>query len=1145
VKVADPFDDTMATGDGVTRTLDAAPAEAAPAALGTVDRDHYEVLAVHGRGGLGRILRARDRRTGRTVAIKEMLRDTPGAELRFAREAVITANLQHPAIVPVYEVGQWGRGEPFYAMKLVAGETLEAAIRGAASFEARLALLPHVLSVAEALAYAHSVGVIHRDLKPANVLIGPFGETVVIDWGLAKNLADPDDHAPELPALPSDDGLTAAGVIMGTPAYMPPEQASSAAVDERADVYAIGAILYHLLAGRAPYAEADKPLAAVRAGLPAPLRDRCAGAAPDLIALVERAMARAPGDRYPDAGELALELRRFQTGKLVAAHDYTAWQLLHRWVRRHRAVVTATSLLVAALVVGGVVTVRRIVAEKRRADTALARETDANRRGHGIRADLHDQLAVRELDADEPQRALVHFAEAARTRGAIAPAARHQIGLAAAPVTPLRHAWRAHDRRTHVAIAPDGGVVVTWGSEDPIARAWSTDGRALGELAHDAAVTEVWFSEDGRRIVTAARDLSTWDATSLGLIHRARRTDADAIVAIAARPGTPEIAVADASGQIALWSVDAPAPRVAWNAHAAAIRALAFDAAGARIASASEDQTAAVWSADTGAQIATIAGHAAAVIGVAFSPDGTLVATCGGDPLALVAEARTGAIRHRLRHDAINLSAVMFSRDGRLVTTDEAGAVQIWDPLTGARLAAGHGRGRITHARLTPDGQGVVTGSTAGAVELWAIESGDRQLVLRGSPTPTSGIAMSDRGLLVTTTWDGYAMSWDVATPRAVVSLRHAARVRNAIYLGDGGRVLTYGGDGTARIWEAATGALLRTVEDPGGPILIGGVAADGRRFATGSGQAIRVWDAETGALIHTLDHGDGEVASLAFTPDGSGVVTAARDGVARMWAVETGTLRYATAAGPAPLYKVVISHDGAFVAALAEGPTSSVFAATDGAVQRQLATGHLISVDAAFSPDGAQLAIGGYVAAPGDDAVAVFDVAGAGPPRRLVGLDALLVMSVDFDADGRRLVTGSDSGTARVWDAVTGAQLAVAGSASELVLGARFAAQGELVVGVSEHGGVHAWDAATGAVVWSGQGHAGPVYRIAVHPDGRQLATAGEDAAARLWSLPRFEGGVDDLDQLVRCRAHWRLDGSALLPAAPDCDAHRSRHSN
>jgi serine/threonine protein kinase len=156
---------------------------------------------------------------------------------RFEREAAITARLQHPAIVPIYEAGTWPDGKAFYAMRLVEGRTLARAIDAATTLEARIALLPHVVAVTEALAYAHDKRVIHRDLKSGNVLVGAFGETVVIDWGLAKELDRPDVE--DEPTAPHH-ALTRVGSVMGTPCFMAPEQARGEPLDERADVYALG-----------------------------------------------------------------------------------------------------------------------------------------------------------------------------------------------------------------------------------------------------------------------------------------------------------------------------------------------------------------------------------------------------------------------------------------------------------------------------------------------------------------------------------------------------------------------------------------------------------------------------------------------------------------------------------------------------------------------------------------------------------------------------------------------------------------------------------------------------------------------------------------------------------------------------------------
>ncbi|HTM20787.1 MAG TPA: protein kinase, partial [Kofleriaceae bacterium] len=236
---------------------------------------------------------------------------------------------------------------------------------------------PNVLAVCEALAYAHSEGVIHRDLKPSNVIVGAFGETIVIDWGLAKDTRAGEEAAGVGAAASSSHGdLTMAGALLGTPSYMAPEQAAGDPADARSDVYALGSILYRVLAGAPPYdgKSADQVLAQLITGPPPALAERAPDVPADQLAIVDKAMAREPGDRYPDARALADELRRFQTGQLVGAHHYTAGQLLRRWLRRHRGAVAVGAA--ALLVLAGVSTyaIRRVVRERNAAEAARADE---------------------------------------------------------------------------------------------------------------------------------------------------------------------------------------------------------------------------------------------------------------------------------------------------------------------------------------------------------------------------------------------------------------------------------------------------------------------------------------------------------------------------------------------------------------------------------------------------------------------------------------------------------------------------------------------------------------------------------------------------------------------------------------------------
>jgi serine/threonine protein kinase len=317
-----------------------------------------------GRGGMGRVFAGRDLRLERTVAIKMLRAQDAALVARFEREVKLAARLQHPGVVPVYDAGFWPSGEPFLVMKLVLGRSLARAIRDADTQADRLALLPNVVAAADALAYAHDQGIVHRDLKPTNVLVGAFGETVVVDWGLAKDLrahrdgdaAEPaSDANADVGAAGGGDrgaapfaGDTAAGDVVGTPSFMPPEQAAGRPVDTRADVYALGAILYTVLAGTSPQRAtggarvapaALVPLAELEPGLPS-----------DLLAIVDKALSADPRGRYPSAFELADDLRRFQGGQLVGARRYSPLARAARFVARHPIATVVGVLASAALV---------------------------------------------------------------------------------------------------------------------------------------------------------------------------------------------------------------------------------------------------------------------------------------------------------------------------------------------------------------------------------------------------------------------------------------------------------------------------------------------------------------------------------------------------------------------------------------------------------------------------------------------------------------------------------------------------------------------------------------------------------------------------------------------------------------------------
>jgi eukaryotic-like serine/threonine-protein kinase len=308
----------------------------------------YRLLEELGRGGMGTVYLAEDTVLGRKVALKVISTGAADAETadRMLREARIIARLEHPGIVPVHDAGALPDGRIFYAMKRVEGERLDA-------FAARAPLPDRLRSfqrICEAVAFAHAHGVLHRDLKPDNVMVGSFGEVLVMDWGIAKLL----DAAAERTAGGGTDAgasQTAAGTVVGTLSYMAPEQAEpgSDGVSPQTDVYALGAVLYYLLARRPPFegAAAERRARGEAALPPTSLRRLEPSIPRPLEAIVTKAMAADPAGRYASAEELAAEVGRFLGGEPVRAYREPPWERAARIFARYRTPI----LLVAAYLV--------------------------------------------------------------------------------------------------------------------------------------------------------------------------------------------------------------------------------------------------------------------------------------------------------------------------------------------------------------------------------------------------------------------------------------------------------------------------------------------------------------------------------------------------------------------------------------------------------------------------------------------------------------------------------------------------------------------------------------------------------------------------------------------------------------------------
>jgi formylglycine-generating enzyme required for sulfatase activity len=356
-----------ATLDSVERALrgpepldEATEAELARLAHPDRSRLRYERIEMVASGGMGEVWRVVDRDLGRELALKRLKARSRDPRLlrRFLSEAKLTARLEHPGIVPVHDAGIDEDGRVWFTMPLVRGENL------ARLLKPERAALPEVLEcllkACDAVAYAHARGVVHRDLKPANILIGAFGEVYVVDWGLAR-ARETEEHgtgartAASSGTRPAEE--TQHGDVIGTPAYMPPEQAAGRAgpVDPRVDVYALGAILWHALTGRPPYTgdSGAAVIEAVKSHAPESLASAAPDAPSELVSICDKAMSREPSRRYADVSEMSDDLRAFLAGRVVGAHRTSALERFVKWCRRNRALSSTSAAAGIALVVVG------------------------------------------------------------------------------------------------------------------------------------------------------------------------------------------------------------------------------------------------------------------------------------------------------------------------------------------------------------------------------------------------------------------------------------------------------------------------------------------------------------------------------------------------------------------------------------------------------------------------------------------------------------------------------------------------------------------------------------------------------------------------------------------------------------------------
>ncbi|MDC0739728.1 WD40 repeat domain-containing serine/threonine protein kinase [Polyangium mundeleinium] len=1096
-----------------------------PASLPLVQRTAYAVSGVFAEGGIGRIMKARDTRLDRTVAIKELLSTDAAEAERFVYEAIITARLQHPSIVPVHEAGRWPTGEPFYAMKLITGKPLGDVMNEAHTLEARLALLPHLLAVADAMAYAHSQRIVHRDLKPANVLVGRFGETVVIDWGLAKDLNDdfaeplsgkPRPLASEEKSVSRSAHLTSVGAIMGTPAYMPPEQAMAKPVDERADVYAIGALLYRALSGVAPYDVPggdviDVALKVLEAP-PVPLAERQKGIPEDLLAIVEKAMARDAAKRYPTAKELADDLRRFQMGQFVAAHTYSRGEIVRRFIKRRRTPLLVGLVGVVALSVVGILSLTRIIQERNRAQANEIEAQQQKAEAQAQRLEAQQKQAEATKRADEltisqarglmerdPSQAIA-WLKTLSPNSPRFPAARTLAADALA--RGIGKVFRAHSGGINaVAVAPDGRTIAT-ASDDRTVRVWDLETGTHKVLSGHG--DEVWvaaFSPDGKLLATGGKDKSVriWDLASG--TSRVLAGHEQWVTSIRFSANGQWLTSQGFGDGVFLWNVPAgTGKRVAENTGVELSRGAVFSGDGRTLVLVEKGKLV-VWDVATD-NSRSFGGQTSVCSSIAVSSDGMFVVTGGVDGSMRLWNTSKGALRTFPGHTK-EVTALAFLPNGTaFVSGSKDRAVRYADLSNGATRLLGQYGGEIKTLALSPDGSRVAAVGQDRNVVLWDVGNGQRR-TLGGFQDwlGLHGVAFSPDGKrLAAAGFDQTMRVWELGTQIDRVVGEHDGAATTAAFLPDGKRVVSAADDGTVRLFDLASGAP-QIVDRHSGKVSDLRVFPDGTAIASaGEDGAVRIASL-SGQPPKVLRGHAGRVARIAIAPDGKHLASGGADKKIRLWNVASGQAEVLFEHDK-PVETLAFSPDGAVLATGSADKTVRVYrfatkeAKTLGTYERPVRA-------VAFSPDGKTLASGSA-----DHTIGLWDLAtGQG---RVIDASGNGVTQIVFFPDGATFASLGSEPSVRLWETATGKPREILRGHGKTVVSISVSSDGKRIASASLDGSARIWDLESHEDRPLA-GHAGGVASVAFSPDGRALVSTGQDRTVRLWGddLPADETGL------------------------------------
>lgn len=1113
----------------------------------------YELLSVIGEGGMGVVYSARQASVDRLVALKMLKGErklSDDQRDKFISEAVVTGDLDHPNIVPIYDLGANEEGALFYSMKQVHGTPWMKVIRNN-SLEENLEIL---MKVADAVGFAHEAGVIHRDLKPENVMLGKHGEVLVMDWGLA--LATESFRA--------IGSITQTGSMGGTPAYMSPEMATGPVdrVTFLSDIYLLGGILYEVVTGQLPHTGTTVLECLKNA---AKNRIQPTSKSGELLEIANKAMATDPAERYPSVEAFQKAIREYRSHSESIRLSEEAETQLAKATQSDDYRDYADSMYGfenAVKLWSGNTKARKMLSESKLAyaETAARREdfdlglsildpTDEN----------HTDL-IAKIDKDRRERnarqnrirtlrylsaalvgvlLLVISAAFFLVMGQRNLAQKERDRAVEAESQAKLERDKAEEARKAAVVAKEQTTKEWNRAEEEKTRA--EEQTKVAEAQTEVAKAEKIRADEARDEAIEANMAERYAAyvAQIGLASaRIKENSFDSAVAIL--NGSDERFRNWEWGRLAYlcqqsvedFQADGPMDSVA------------FDRAGERLATGSWDGKARVWDARSGELRATIP-HGRYVHAVAFSPNGSALAIGSSDPVVKLVNSADGTlIREFPGHEASVLS-VTFSRDGRhLLTTSYDKTARLWDVATGRMLQQLQGHNWwVWSAAFSPDGNRIVTASQDGKAIVWQKPSTPAnapykrvtEFTSHGGPV-YSAVFSPDGQTIASGGFGKRVLIWnpdEIAPPdlkkrvdriaeapqkyRALEG--HSGAVRSVDFSANGKLLVSGAQDNTVRVWDVATGTLIKALRGHGGQVRSCVFSHDGKTVASAShDKRVKLWNLDGYEEVRVLrgrvlaGHVDA-VLDAAFSPDGNQIVTASRDRTARTWDVKTGKAEQTLAEGHEFLATAArFTQNGQSLITSGGDNTVRVWDVASGTQHSRLdRTGRSSAV--AVSHDGSLVLTGG------DDRTAkLWHLTSGKMVQQLIPgtaknplpmEDRADVTAVAFSSDNRSLIVGDTNGRAWLWKLDTAdnswKEAAFLEGHGATITAAAFTASGDRVLTASGDKTVGQWDVATGKERRElALQHDDWVSSLAVSSDGVTALTACSDGTVQVWNINR-----------------------------------------